>query len=220
VRAYMWKGVCARTCACCMCLDEGGCGGRSREQLPAVSSVFSCEAYHMAPRDLTPRTLPRTAAPHITRQAYPFDKQSLLLQMEVPQVRIGELSFSQRRPPLLGEAAARSVRVCGEGAAARGFSATRASVPCLISAWRSRPGTLGCGTPSCPPATATIASAAAHLAAPPALPASPRACQARMGWSGALVNLIPSITGDAMFTARTGAGAGLRESSPGDPPLD
>jgi hypothetical protein len=29
--------------------------------------------------------------------------------------------------------------------------------------------------------------------------------QARMGWSGALVNLVPSVTGDAMFTARTGA---------------
>ena len=28
--------------------------------------------------------------------------------------------------------------------------------------------------------------------------------QARMGWSGALVNLIPSTTGTAMFTARTG----------------
>ena len=30
--------------------------------------------------------------------------------------------------------------------------------------------------------------------------------QARMGWSGALINLIPSVTGNAMFTARTGAG--------------
>lgn len=28
--------------------------------------------------------------------------------------------------------------------------------------------------------------------------------QSRMGWSGALVNLIPSVTGNAMFTARTG----------------
>lgn len=38
-------------------------------------------------------------------------------------------------------------------------------------------------------------------------PDTPAAPQARTGWSGSLVNLIPSSTGSAMFTARTGEDA-------------